>query len=699
MAISERACNIVPVGMRGIWAGGGAGRSARHLGRAVKGGIAAALAVVGLVAFATPAFAHDNLIAATASCANPAGSGFTIVWTIQNDFNEPETGSVTSVTGGLATLNTTTYSIAASPGQPYSSTTLTQTLPPSASGLITIDISSTWSDSFSTTDSGSYDLGQLNCGGPHQTIAGHIYLCNNANPTTTEQSGGTLAASGPTPVSATPNPLAPTNVGAGGYTMTATAPAGYQLVVCGGSSTPNASGSSATEPVTVPSGGAGLGIFYVVPVSQTIAGHIYLCNNANPTTTEQSGGTLAASGPTPVSATPNPLAPTNVGAGGYTMTATAPAGYQLVVCGGSSTPNASGSSATEPVTVPSGGAGLGIFYVVPVSQTIAGHIYLCNNANPTTTEQSGGTLAASGPTPVSATPNPLAPTNVGAGGYTMTATAPAGYQLVVCGGSSTPNASGSSATEPVTVPSGGAGLGIFYVVPVSQTIAGHIYLCNNANPTTTEQSGGTLAASGPTPVSATPNPLAPTNVGAGGYTMTATAPAGYQLVVCGGSSTPNASGSSATEPVTVPSGGAGLGIFYVVAPSNVTTNPTTTTSTSSGGSAGSGGSATTSPASTASATPSSATTGAIAFTGAPLLWEWLGALVLVLLGSALLAIGRWQRVVRPAGWLGVARAPGQHHGFTTDDRDLGTQQTDPETTEWSRFPGGRGSNHRGPSRS
>ena len=298
---------------------------------------------------------------------------------------------------------------------------------------------------------------------------------------------------------------------------------------------------------------------------------------------------MAASGPTTLSATPNPLAPTQVNAGGYTVTATAPPGYTLVACTGSSTPDSSGSTATESVTVPSGGAGVGIFYVVPVpvSQTIAGHIYLCVNGAPTTTEQSGGTLAASGPTTLSATPNPLAPTQVNAGGYTVTATAPPGYTLVACTGSSTPDSSGSTATESVTVPSGGAGVGIFYVVPVpvSQTIAGHIYLCVNGAPTTTEQSGGTLAASGPTTLSATPNPLAPTQVNAGGYTVTATAPPGYTLVACTGSSTPDSSGSTATESVTVPSGGAGVGIFYVVASTAVVTNPTTgTTPTNSGGS-------------------------------------------------------------------------------------------------------------------
>ena len=332
--------------------------------RVVTGAAASALAIVGLVAFATPAFAHDNLISASANCASPLGSGYTIAWTIQNDFNGPETGSVTSVTGGLSTLSSTTFGVAASPGQPYSSTTLTQTLPATASGPITLAISSRWSDGFSTADATSYDITPLNCGAPQQTIAGHIYLCTNSAPTTTEQSGGTLAASGPTTLPATPNPLAPTPVNAGGYTMTATPPAGYTLVACTGSSTPDSSGSTATESVTVPSGGAGVGIFYVVPVSQTIAGHIYLCANSAPTTTEQSGGTLAASGPTTVSATPNPLAPVPVNAGGYTMTATPPAGYTLVACTGSSTPDSSGSTATESVTVPSGGAGVGIFYVV-----------------------------------------------------------------------------------------------------------------------------------------------------------------------------------------------------------------------------------------------------------------------------------------------------------------------------------------------
>jgi hypothetical protein len=54
------------------------------------------------------------------------------------------------------------------------------------------------------------------------------------------------------------------------------------------------------------------------------------------------------------------------------------------------------------------------------------------------------------------------------------------------------------------------------------------------------------------------NPLGPTPVAAGDYTMTATAPPGYMLVQCGGTANP-----PDTEKVTVPPGGAGVGIFYV----------------------------------------------------------------------------------------------------------------------------------------
>jgi hypothetical protein len=385
--------------------------------------LASGLAIVGLVAFATPAFAHNNLVSAVDSCASPLGTGYVVTWTIANDWNEPETGSVTSVTDGssplsLSTLNSSTYSIAATPGSTDSTTTLTQTLPAgTALGNLTLNIDSTWTpDNYNTTDSGTISLASLNCAAPVQTIAGHIYLCNDSNPTTTEESGGSLSATGTQTVSSSPNPLAPTDVNAGGYTMTATAPSGYLLVACGGTSTPSGSGTSATEPVTVPSGGAGVGVFYVTPITQTIAGHIYLCNVGTPTTTEESGGTLSATGPlTSIVSVPNPLAPTDVNAGGYTMTATAPSGYLLVACGGTSTPSGSGTSATEPVTVPSGGAGVGVFYVTPITPAIT----------------SGGGGTAANPDPVSpVTPSAVTPTPV-----TPAAAAPAASTLAFTGAS------------------------------------------------------------------------------------------------------------------------------------------------------------------------------------------------------------------------------------------------------------------------
>jgi hypothetical protein len=99
------------------------------------------------------------------------------------------------------------------------------------------------------------------CTPPTQTIAGHIYDCRAGTATTTEVPGGTLGATGPQSVPTQSNPLGPTGVAAGTYTMTASSPAGYQLVNCNGVS------NSPTQSVVVPSGGAGVGIFYVSRVA------------------------------------------------------------------------------------------------------------------------------------------------------------------------------------------------------------------------------------------------------------------------------------------------------------------------------------------------------------------------------------------------------------------------------------------------
>src|SRR3984957_17998162 len=156
-------------------------RSAERRGRrpsrvrgVITGGVASAVAVVGVVASATPAFAAsapaasaaapDNVITSNASCNSPLGTGSQITWTIANNANVSETGSVTAVTGGLGTLDASTYSIPASPGQPSQTATLTQTLPAGTMGNVTLDVSSTWSDGSSRNDSGTFDLSTISCG-------------------------------------------------------------------------------------------------------------------------------------------------------------------------------------------------------------------------------------------------------------------------------------------------------------------------------------------------------------------------------------------------------------------------------------------------------------------------------------------------------------------------------------------------------
>jgi hypothetical protein len=124
-------------------------------------GVAMTVAAVGLVAAATPALAHANIVTATTSCPTVAGGDFQITWSIANDWNLPETVHVTYATGGPTSLAETSFSIPASgngsggTGQmPYQSVTLVQTLPQSVSGTIFLNVNGTYTDSYATSNSG-----------------------------------------------------------------------------------------------------------------------------------------------------------------------------------------------------------------------------------------------------------------------------------------------------------------------------------------------------------------------------------------------------------------------------------------------------------------------------------------------------------------------------------------------------------------
>ena len=221
-------------------------RHSRHSRRHRTGRKALRLAVfVGVtgaaVALSVPAFATNarpKISATAATFAIPAGT--TSSWTLKLWSHGTMKGSDTGTSG-----------------------TLTVGVPATSDCMFQADVSVTPVGGQSSYYSGTRAT-VPGCG-PPPTIAGDIYLCSGTGTqTATEIGSGTLAAGGPQSVPSQANPLAPTTVLSGSYTMTAGAPAGYVFVVCGGSASVAPTGVNASEPVVVPSGGAGFGTFYVV---------------------------------------------------------------------------------------------------------------------------------------------------------------------------------------------------------------------------------------------------------------------------------------------------------------------------------------------------------------------------------------------------------------------------------------------------
>ena len=211
--------------------------------------------------------------------------------------------------------------------------------------------------------------------------------------------------------------------------------------------------------------------------------------------------------------------------------------------------------------VPSGGTGSWTFYAARDGGTLNAHIYDCPNAAPTTTEVTGGTVVAAGPTNLPVQANPLS-MPVATGDYQVSATAPAGYQFVACG-----TYQGQS-TLPATVTTDTAGSAIFYVKQLPGSLLATIYLCTPAGVQSQTVSPGSVVTS---PSVTITNGVAVT-VPAGTYLVTATPGTGFELVKCG------ASGDNPQSVVVTP-GGNSQAIYYeqpipVQAVQAVTTGPT-----------------------------------------------------------------------------------------------------------------------------
>jgi uncharacterized repeat protein (TIGR01451 family)/fimbrial isopeptide formation D2 family protein len=125
----------------------------------LKGILATVVAFLGLGFFAAPAFAHQNYITGVASC--PSGATQSIVWTIANDWNESETVNNFSTSATGATFSASSVTIGSTPSKapPYTTGTVTETIPATATGTVSFSVSSLWTpDNVPGTATGNVNL-------------------------------------------------------------------------------------------------------------------------------------------------------------------------------------------------------------------------------------------------------------------------------------------------------------------------------------------------------------------------------------------------------------------------------------------------------------------------------------------------------------------------------------------------------------
>jgi len=153
-------------------------------------GIVAAALAIGMVAvgFALPASAHDNVVTGVVACST-TGSGWTVTWTVTNDWDQDATITSTSATV-TPTAAGVVIKAAGNSNQPstYNSAKFTQNVAtaPGASGL-TLTVNATWTDGTKRANSGTVSKSAFstNCNPPAQNVckdAGALVVTNAVKP-------------------------------------------------------------------------------------------------------------------------------------------------------------------------------------------------------------------------------------------------------------------------------------------------------------------------------------------------------------------------------------------------------------------------------------------------------------------------------------------------------------------------------------
>jgi fimbrial isopeptide formation D2 family protein len=603
-------------------------RKARRLRTFVQGGLASVLAVAGLVVFATEASAHNNFFQSVSGACNSAptfGAGATVTWTLYNDWNQSETGTLSTSQG---TLSTAALSIAASPTQNATppaalSQTFTQTL--SAAQLAALTPSSTISVSWSATwTDGTHQTGTLS------TTPAKLGLTTGCvSPKTTPTIATTLVPPSSPTISNSWGDSATVTGSAGGA-----APAGsVSFHVCQASASPSSSSTCATggslvgtvESPTTSGGNAStynLATTYTPPSVGTFCFYAVYA----PTASESY---LTASGPAECF---------SVGAAASSITtqqSTSASGSGSVTMGGTVTDTAT-------VTGNSTGGAPGGTVTFTVCGPMAGNA-TCSSGSPVGSSPATLTPVASSDTSTAASVS-FMPTAVGTYCFAAVYNPAPGSSYVTssdnvsgtaqaseCFSVSAPNFTVVKTDVPTSGTSVAPGSTIAYTVAVKNVGDGA------GSATVTDAVPSSLTVKG-TPACAvtSPDTCSVSNPSGSTWTFTVSLAAGDSATVTFSATVAsNATGSITntatitTGPCTTAAGCSSSVTNPIITTAAAVVTPSTPT--------------TPTPATTATTTPPKTSPATIAFTGALLSQEWMAGLAALILGSGLVLLARWRR--------------------------------------------------------